>query len=310
MTHPHATTLQSVAASLAVALCGAMWGLYWLPLRYLQHVGLSGGWATTAFFIVAFPPAILLGVLARGEIKSQVRTFIWLALLNGLVFTLYSNAYAVTTVFNVLFLFYLSPIWSIVIARVWFGEKASPVRLGCVILGLSGLVIMLSHGGGWSLPHNVGDWMALASGILWAILAIRVRNNAEMGAAANSAAFFLGGIVLALPFAVLMEGTQLPTTDAIKAAWPLVLPIAWLFWLPSQFLLFWGVRRISPVRTGILLMTELISGVVSAAWLSGDPITWQQGVGGALILLAGLGDVLTAKERPAPAPMPLRIAQE
>ena len=91
---------------------------------------------------------------------------------------------------------------------------------------------------------------------------------------------------------------------------PVVLLIAWIGWLPSQFILFWGVRRISPVRTGILLMTELVSGVATAAWLSGDPLTWQQALGGALILAAGLGDVLAARERSVPAPMPLSVAQE
>jgi len=304
------TPAQSWAASLAVALCGAVWGVYWLPLRYLEQVGLSGSWATLAFFAVALPLALILAIAARGEIKAQFRTFLWLALLNGLVFNLYSNAYAGTTVVNVLFLFYLSPIWSILIARFWLGERVAAARLGCVVLGLAGLVLMLSSGGGWPLPRNLGDWMALASGILWAFLTIRIRNSAEVGAMANSAAFFLGGIVLALPFVVLLGGNQIPAPQAIHAAWPLVLPVAWLVWLPSQFLLFWGARRISPVRTGILLMTELISGVVTAAWLSGDPITWQQSLGGALILAAGLGDVLTNRERPALAPMPLRVPQE
>jgi drug/metabolite transporter (DMT)-like permease len=89
-----------------------------------------------------------------------------------------------------------------------------------------------------------------------------------------------------------------------------LVPVAWLFWLPAQFLLFWGVRRISPVRTGILLMTELISGVATAAWFSGDPITPQQALGGALILAAGLGDVLTNRERSAPDPVSLAVVRE
>ncbi|HEV8388323.1 MAG TPA: DMT family transporter, partial [Dongiaceae bacterium] len=226
------------------------------------------------------------------------------------VFNLYSNAYTETTIFNVLFLFYLSPIWSILIARFWLGERTGAARLGCVIVGLGGLVLMLSSGGGWPLPRNLGDWMALASGVLWAFVTIRIRNSAEFGAMANSAAFFLGGIVLAVLFAGLLAGDQIPARQAVNVAWPLVVVVAWVFWLPSQFLLFWGARRISPVRTGILLMTELISGVITAAWLSGDPITWQQGLGGALILAAGLGDVLTSRERPPPAPIPVRVAQE
>lgn len=302
--------MQSLAASLAVALCGAMWGVYWLPLRYLEHEGLSGGWQTAAFFLAAVPPGLVLVFLARVEIKAQFRNFLWLAIFNGLVFNLYSNAYAHTTVFNVLFLFYLSPIWSILIARFWFGERVSLVRLGCVVAGLGGLVIMLSGDGGLPLPRNLGDWMALVSGILWAVLTIRIRNSAEIGAATNLTAFLAGGVVFALLFAVFGGHDQVPAMAAITSVWPLVLVIAWIGWLPSQYILFWGVRRISPVRTGILLMTELVSGVATAAWLSGDPVTWQQALGGALILAAGLGDVLTGRERPAPAPIPLAAVQE
>ena len=48
-----ATRMESWAASFAVALCGAVWGIYWLPLRHLQHAGLSGSWATFGFFVAA-----------------------------------------------------------------------------------------------------------------------------------------------------------------------------------------------------------------------------------------------------------------
>src|SRR5262245_44401033 len=232
MTQIQTTTMQSCAASLAIALTGAVWGVYWLPLRYLEGIGLSGSWATAAFFIVAIPAALLLAVLARHEIRTQLRTFLWLAVFNGLVFNLYSNAYTLTTVFNVLFLFYLSPIWSILIARFWFKERASAVRIGCVVAGLAGLVTMLSGDGGWPLPRNLGDWMALASGVLWALVTIRIRNSPEFGTASNSVAFFIGGLVLALIFAILLGSSQFPTPGTITAAWPLVLFVSWIVWVP------------------------------------------------------------------------------
>jgi drug/metabolite transporter (DMT)-like permease len=310
MTQSIISSREATVASVAVAFCGAIWGVYWLPLRYLHELGLYGAWATAAFFIAALPPALFLCFLARREIAAQFRPFLWLAFLNGLVFNLYSNAYAGTSVFNVLFLFYLSPIWSILIARFWFGERVGLARIACVVAGLAGLVLMLSKDGGWPLPRNLADWMAIASGVLWAIVAIRVRKNAKVGAAANSVAFFLGGLALAVVFVLVLGRDQTPTPDAIGAAWPLVAAVAWLAWIPSQFLLFWGVRRISPVRTGILLMTELVSGVTTAAWLSGDPITFLQALGGALILAAGLGDVLTNCERRATAAVPIPVVQE
>jgi drug/metabolite transporter (DMT)-like permease len=296
-----------LAASLSVALVGAVWGVYWLPLRALQAAGFGGEWATAWIFIACLPAALPLALIARHQLRAHWRALVWLAFGNGAAFSLYSNAYAHTSVFNVIFLFYLSPIWSVLIARFWQGERVSGKRMGCVALGLMGLVAMLSAGGGWPIPRNSGDWMALTCGLVWAVTAIAIRRNQQIGAAANAAAFFLGGIGPALLLALLSGAGEMPDRGALESGWLWLLGIGWLGWVPTQLLLFWGVKRISPVRSGILLMTELLSGAISAAWLSGDSLSWQQAVGGFLILGAGFGDVLTgrdgpARRRPVPAP--------
>jgi drug/metabolite transporter (DMT)-like permease len=291
----------SAVASASVALVGCAWGVYWLPLRELTRLGFSGEWATAALFIACLPAAIPLAVVARGELRAHWRGLIWLALGNGGAFCLYSNAYAYTSVFNVIFLFYLSPVWSLLITRFWLGERVTPARMACVALGLTGLVVMLSADGGWPLPRNLGDWMALICGMVWAVTAVVIRRNTHIGAAANAVGFFLGGVVAALLLAGLGGTAKLPDPAAFAAGWPWVIGIAWLGWVPAQLLLFWGVARISPVRSGILLMTELLTGAVTAAWLSGDPLTWQQVLGGAMILTAGLADVLTSRDGAAAA---------
>lgn len=296
---------RTATASLAVAFCGAAWGAYWLPYRYLLGLGFTGTWATAALFLVSLPPALLLLFWAWPQVKANGRMLIWLALANGAVFSLYSNAYAYTTVFNTLFLFYLSPVWSVLIVRFWLGERTGWARMACVAIGLSGLVVMLSAEGGWPLPRNLGDWMALASGLLWAMVAIAIRHNQQIGVAANGVAFFIGGIGPAIVFALLIDASAFPSAATLADAWLVLLAIAWLGWVPINCLLFWGVRQISPVRTGMLLMAEIVSGVATAVWLSGEPFYWPQVVGGAMILAAGLGDMLTTRERQAPAAVPV-----
>src|SRR5689334_17961753 len=108
---------QSWSASAVVALVGAAWGIYWLPLRKLHETGFGGEWATACIFIACLPAALPLALIARHEIKAHWRVLLWLGLGNGAAFTLYSNAYAHTSIFNVLFLFYLSPVWSVLITR-------------------------------------------------------------------------------------------------------------------------------------------------------------------------------------------------
>jgi drug/metabolite transporter (DMT)-like permease len=301
---------QSTLASAAVAYCGLIWGVYWLPLRHLAETGFTGSWASAAFFVASAPPALILGWFARRELMANGWPLLWLAIANGTVLTLYSNAFTRTTVFNVLFLFYLSPVWSVLIARFVLRERVAPARLIAVALGLIGLVVMLSDGGGWPIPRNLGDWMALLAGLFWAICTVFIRRNQHIGTFANAAAFYFGGFWPALLFALATDGDRVPDLDAIAASWPMLIGVAWIGWLPSQLALFWGVSRISPVRTGILLMTELVSGVATAALLSGDAISLQQAIGGALILAAGLGDVLTSRERPMSAPMPVAAAPD
>jgi drug/metabolite transporter (DMT)-like permease len=298
---------QSLAASLSVALVGAVWGVYWLPLRQLQAAGFGGEWATAWIFIACLPAALPLVLIAHREMRAHWRPLVWLAFGNGAAFSLYSNAYAHTSVFNVIFLFYLSPVWSVLIARFWQGERVGLVRMGCVALGLLGLVAMLSADGGWPIPRNSGDWMALSCGLVWAVTAVAIRRNQQIGAAANAAAFFLGGIGPALLLALLSGTAGMPDWAALGSGYPWLIGIGWLGWVPTQLLLFWGVKRISPVRSGILLMTELISGALTAAWLSGDPLSWQQAVGGLMILGAGLGDVLTSRDGAARTPVPAPI---
>jgi drug/metabolite transporter (DMT)-like permease len=304
------SSLQSWTASVGVAVVGAAWGIYWLPLRELTSLGFGGEWATAAIFIASLPAALPLAFIARRELKAHWRGLTWLAIGNGGAFCLYSNAYAHTSVFNVIFLFYLSPVWSVLITRFWLGERVSVARMGCVALGLTGLVVMLSADGGWPLPRNLGDWMALSCGMVWAVMAVMIRRNTHIGAVANSVGFFLGGVGPALILALLSGTSSLPPAEALSAGWAWVIGIAWLGWVPAQLLLFWGVARISPVRSGILLMTELLTGAATAAWLSGDPLTWQQVLGGAMILSAGLGDVLTSQDSATPTPVPAPVVPE
>src|SRR5690242_11046451 len=79
-------SVQSVAASLAVATVGAGWGVYWLPLRQLEARGFNGEWATACLFIACLPAVLPLGLMARRELTAHGSSLIGLALGNGAAF--------------------------------------------------------------------------------------------------------------------------------------------------------------------------------------------------------------------------------
>jgi drug/metabolite transporter (DMT)-like permease len=67
-----------------------------------------------------------------------------------------------------------------------------------------------------------------------------------------------------------------------------------LFWVISTAALIWAAARLEPARVGILLMTEVVVGAASAAWLAGERLAPLEAAGGTLVLAAGLLEVWPA----------------
>jgi drug/metabolite transporter (DMT)-like permease len=292
--------------SAAIALCAATWGAYWLPLRHIDGLGLPGAWATC--IMVAICALVLTPgqIVRRRRLAKGGRPILIAGLMTGTAFILYSNSYAFTSIVNVLFLFYLSPIWSTLMARVFLGERISPIRIGAIVAAFVGLGIFLGGNGDWPIPRNVGDWMTLSSGIIWSAATVILRKHQGPGAAAavqgdrpgayeNTFMFFAGGLIgaVSLPFLLLSDPVgALPVAKDFGPYLPWLLGLALLWWLPTQFMLMWGVPKVSPGRVGILLMAEALFGSFTAALFSDEPFGPRQIVGGILILGAAIVDTL------------------
>ncbi|MDZ4736885.1 MAG: DMT family transporter [Rhodospirillaceae bacterium] len=300
--------------SAAIACVAATWGVYWLPLRHIDGLGLPGAWATSIMVLLA-TLALVPGQIVRWR---RLANGGWPLLISGLLagtaFILYSNSYAFTSIVNVLFLFYISPVWSTLMSRVFLGERISPIRVAAIVAAFGGLAIFLGENGQWPIPRNVGDWMTLSSGITWSLATIVIRKyqgpDADParrvngpGAYENTFMFFGGGLIAAvlLPFLLLPDPIgALPPVSDFGPYLPWLVGLALLWWVPSQFMLMWGVPRVSPGRVGILLMAEALFGSFTAALFSDEPFGLRQITGGLLILGAATVDTLVVRSEIAP----------
>ena len=278
--------------SLAVASCGAIWGLYWIPIRQLDASGVPPSWTSLITFC-------LVGILSFAALAIQkVKTgrLHWSIILTGLIsgtcFVFYAVALIMTDVVKVVLLFYLTPIWSTILGRILLKEHITPFRIIAIGMGLTGLAVILGIGTGLPKISNLGDLLALLSGVLWSYASVRIRKDTEAKIWEQISAFYIGGALASAVFVVLpIYGlNNPPSIHAIQQSifWLVVFVMAYL---PSMYLIFWGAQRLSPARVGILLMTEIIFGVVSAALLSGEPFGWTQAIGITLIFGAAVTDV-------------------
>lgn len=190
-------------ASAIVVGTGALWGFYWLPIRRLAEAGLPGAWGTLAAVLLA---AIVLapGALKRrAELRKAPPVALFYIALGGAAFVLYSVGLVYGRVAIIILLFYLTPVWSTLIGRYVMGQRSTPSRILAIVIGLAGLAVMLGADGEIPMPRNLGEWLALLSGILWSVSSTGIRYKSELGAVEAGFVFLLGacgGALLLAPF--------------------------------------------------------------------------------------------------------------
>lgn len=282
-------------AAIAVVALGALWGLYWLPLRQLDAVATAGPWATFAVVAIACAGLAPFGWAGRRRLAEANARSLWSIGLGGASFVLYSNALLYGNVATVILLFYLTPVWSTIIARFWLGWPIAGWRYAAIALGLLGMGLVLrGDHGGMPLPASLGDWLGLVSGVMWSIAATGIRVHARTHAAETNFIFCLGGLIMAALLLVPLAGDIAPSIGADRigpaVAWALLIGAGW--WGASLVALMWASKRLEPARVGILLMTEVIVGAVSAALLTAEPFGPLMAVGATLVIGAGIVETL------------------
>ena len=190
--------------ALVSLLAGAtIWGLIWHPYRTLEGMAVSPALGATLTYFVAF----LLGL---GLFRRQLAGFRpgWMLAMIGLVAGGCNLGYVLATVhgevMRVLLLFYLAPLWTVLLARLLLGEKVSLPGTAVIGLSLAGAVVMLWQPSlGLPLPENGAEWLGLAAGFLFASANVLIRKAQELSIEVKSMAVFAGVVVAglaALPF--------------------------------------------------------------------------------------------------------------
>lgn len=286
-----------------VLLCAALWGLFWIPLRAFEDRGLEPGWATLAQFILPLALLVPFALWRKTQSRATGAAQITSGLLVGAAFVLYYQSLLLTEVVRALLLFYITPIWGTLLEAVFLRRRISRFRIAALVCGMSGLFIVLTSKGGVPLPQNAGDYMALLSGFVFAVGALRIRAVPEMDVFEHVFSFFLYGSVFAFALSLLplAELGGAPDWSVVAPLLPWLLAVAGLFLIPVMWGLLWGAKHVDPGRLGILFQIEAVVGIGSAAVLASEPFGWAEATATCLIVGASVLDVFgsTGKGRAA-----------
>lgn len=275
-------------ATLALFFGASVWGLYWLPLRALRDMGLSGGWSVVYFNFC--PLLVLVPILIRGRrtMFRQLRAALFIGAATGLALGLYSTSIVLGPVVRMTMEFYLTSVWSSIIGVLWLSERADLRRWVTVMAGLGGLLLLLSAGSDDSAPSlGLADVLAVTSGIFWAFGAAGMKRWPGAHVAATTAFQFVFAVGGGAALQLFVLSGSVPSFGQFAAAFPLSFLASTLILLPSVYLIFWACRLLFPGRVAVLMMSEALVAVLSATMLlPTETMTGQQWVGGAIVLLA------------------------
>lgn len=267
-----------------------LWGLWWIPVRWLNAQGLDAAWASVAMNAGAATAVLVWLLIARVSIRLDARTMSG-AVLAGVAVSSYSVALNLSDVVRVILLFYLAPAWSKIIEWAFLGQGWTWVSTLTISLSLAGAYFVL--GGEVSMASlNTGDMLALISGLSWAIGAALIFAGKPTSSATLSFAAAFCAVTISVIFLLLAPDSLVARDSVSLGSFGLGTGAGALYVLPILVLTMWTAQRLTPAVLTFLLTAEILSGVLSGVIFLDEPFGWMQALGAILILSAAAGEVV------------------
>lgn len=280
-------------AVLALVFNAFTWGISWWPFRQLAAHGLHPLWLTSMIFSVA---VLLLLVTRPAALGVLLRTpVLWvLVLAAGLTNACFNWAVSIGDVVRVVLLFYLMPLWTVLLSRWLLNERISARGALRVALALSGAMVVLwpvtepgqpAPSGLQLLPHSLADGLALLGGFSFALNNVMLRREAQRSESARALAMFGGGALVSLLLAVTLTQAGLAALPPPPAlGWVLAMLGLALWFLSSNLTLQYGAARLPANTTSVIMISEVFFASASALALGAGTLGGREALGGLMIL--------------------------
>lgn len=278
---------KGTVAVVALVTGAFVWGVIWYPYRSLAAAGVGGIGATTATYAVALAAVLLLGRPGLFRVRAP-GTMLALALAAAGCNIGYVLATLTGEVMRVLLLFYLAPLWTVLLARGLLGERLTRVGGAVVVLSLAGAATMLWRPQlGWPVPRDGADWLGLGAGFSFALFNVLSRRAAAVPVEQRLLVSFAGvagcgallHVLLALP---------LPVAGLVRPEVLLLLLLLGGLLLVINRVVQFGLEHTPANQAIVIMLSEVGFAGVSAWLLAGEAMGGQEWAGGAMIVAASL----------------------
>ncbi len=279
-------------ASLSLLLAAVLWGLLWWPLRYFNTHGISGLWSSILTYSFALLPGFWL-IRKHLKVFAQypVALFV-IAVTSGLCNVSFIVAVAEKDAARMVLLFYLSPVWATLLGILFLRERPTILALIVAVLAVAGAVLMLYDpykGTLW--PRDFYDWLAIFSGLMFAVTNLVIRGLAEAPVVVKTFSSWLGVILVAIIWLLFNHWSVSAPVSFPEITLGLWLGLAALgvFGVTTMtFAVQYGVSRLPLYKSSIILVFEVVVTIISSLWLTQEQLLHLAPYGALLIVVAAI----------------------
>ena len=265
-------------------LIGAsMWGVIWYPMRLLEGQGLSGVWLTLVLYAAALVASLPRTYTAIAEMVRSPGHAALLMLAAGWTNIAFVEAVLGGNILRVLLLFYLAPLWTVILGWLILRERPSRMAAVSLLIAMSGALLMLWDARlGFPWPSSLPDWYALSSGFAFALSIVITRKAQELSLDAKVLSVWIGVVILC---AAIIALSRIPTPPAGTETYFGAVLLGIFGILLMTALVQYGVTHMPVHRSAVISLIELVAGAVSQQLLTDEIVTVREWVGGALIVI-------------------------
>jgi len=280
VSHQHTSTLPVICLLVSASL----WGVFWYPLRILEQHGLSGIWAS--FFIYLGTIVFVIPILVRRFKELLLKPYLLLAIMicSGWCNISFILAIVEGEIVRVILLFYLSPIWSTILARFVLKEELNLHARFIIVLAIIGAMTMLwSPDIGYPWPASVADWLALSSGVAFAFTNLFIHMAKGISIQVKTSAAWVGVVLIAV---ILIVAQNAPLTITNANTVYLALLTGLVLMTLMTFCVVYGVTHMPVHRSAVILLFEVVVAAISSYLLTDERLEMIEWVGGGIVILA------------------------
>lgn len=275
---------KNTVALLSLLTGATVWGLIWHPYRELEGMAVPAVLAATVTYFVAF---VLGAPLFRRQLAGFRPT--WMLAAVALAAGGCNLGYVLATVhgevMRVLLMFYLAPLWTVLLARLLLKEKVSLPGTAVIALSLAGAAVMLWQPRlGMPLPERGAEWLGLAAGFLFALTNVLIRKAHDLSIEIKSMAVFAGVVTVGL---MVLPFEPSPVVLPPLAGWLLV-GVVGLVLLATNLFVQYGLTHTPANQAIVIFLFELVVAALASWGLAGEAMTSKEWVGGVMIVAASL----------------------